>query len=450
MPSYTYTTLAQVLAALGGRLYDATFQFWTQAELTIYLAEALRTWNAITAYWRGDFTFQSVQGQTWYDIPSLTGSLRPYTVLDTDLYASIEYSLLEPPLGVDPWMGSTQFSAADLLGAVTRRRDELLSLTGCTVARSTVPAVNGRIALADTTIDIRRIAYLPNPPGVNSVLWPADQWDEQSFNVLYTRLPAGTPGTPSVYMQSTEPPISFDVDTPPSWAGSYEVLSVNAGLALVAGTPSTLLVPDDWTHVIKWGALADLFARDGLAQDPARAAYCEGRYRMGAKLLAAAPALLQLRLGNVPLQVESVRLGDLYDTAWEAASPATPDRAFTSALNLLALAPVPNAGLGSPTVPYSLALTCVENAPIPVSPSDPVQVAREDLDAILDYVVHIAMLKSGGAEFASTQPLLQRFLQQAQLYNSKLSDLGEFTATLFSQSQREAQTNPVAAPVGDE
>ena len=77
-------------------------------------------------------------------------------------------------------------------------------------------------------------------------------------------------------------------------------------------------------------------------------------------------------------------------------------------------------------------------------------VAREDLDAILDYVVHVAMLKSGGAEFASTAPLFQRFLKQAQLYNSKLAELGEFSATIFGQSQREAQTNPVAVPVGDE
>jgi len=411
--------------------------------LQIYLAESLRTWNALAAYWRGDFLWQSVPGQQFYDLTSVVdmpNTLRPLTVTDVDIYVEIQYHLLEPAVGVNPWSGvSKQFTADDLIAAVQRRRDEVLSVCGCTITRSTVPAVLGRILLPDNVIDIRRVAYLP-AVGLPSVLWPDDTWAEQSFEALYTLDPAGTP---TIYRTSTQPPISFDVNAPPGAAGSYELLTVNAGPPLVPTAAQTLAIPDDWTHVIKWGALADLLSRESNAKDIPRAAYCEQRYRMGLQLLTAAPALLALRSNNVTLQIDSVRAADLYRTSWQADAAGPPAEALQSGLNLVVLAPTPD----SPAVPYSLTTTVVENAPIPVLPTDPVQVAREDLDAILDCSQHLASFKMGGAEFAATMPLFQRFLKQAALYNTKLAEFGEFTQALYGTSQLEESANPRTTPV---
>ena len=390
-PTYSYVTLAQVLQQIANRLYDPTMTFWTQAELTLYLTEALQTWNALAAYWRGDFLFQTVPGTQWYDLTNqvqMPLTLRPLTVTDVDLYTIIQYHLLEPAVGVNPWSGvSKQFTADDLIAAVQRRMNEVLAVTGCTITRTLYPAVLGRTLLSDVTIDIRRVAYLP-AVGSPSVLWPDDTWAEQSFDVDYTILP---PGTPSIYRTSTQPPISFDVDAPPGAAGSYELLTVNNGPVLSPTVASPLAIPDDWTHVIKWGALADLFSRESNAKDVPRAAYCEQRYRMGLQLLAAAPALLALRANNVTLQIDSIRAADLYSTSWQAAAAGAPGEALQSGLNLLALSPVPDA----PPTPYSLTATVVENAPIPVALGDPVQVAREDLDAVIDYAQHLAALEDG-------------------------------------------------------
>ena len=52
----------------------------------------------------------------------------------------------------------------------------------------------------------------------------------------------------------------------------------------------------------------------------------------------------------------------------------------------------------------------------------------------------------GGAEFAATMPLMKRFLQQAQLYNTKLAEFGEFTSVLYGQSQLEESANPRTTP----
>lgn len=129
---YSYVTLGQAAQELANRLYDSGMVFWSQAELTAYITEALRTWNALTAYWRDDFTFQSLPGATWYDLHNTTvmpNTLVPLTVTDANLYTVMEYHLLEPAPAtnpINPWTGSQQFTADDFLNAVQRRRDETL------------------------------------------------------------------------------------------------------------------------------------------------------------------------------------------------------------------------------------------------------------------------------------------------------------------------------------
>jgi len=448
--------------------------FWSSAELTVLIQSSLRTWNALTGYWRNDYTFQSQQGVTWYDLTDTTAmpnTLRPYTVTDLSVYQEILYHLLEPITGPV----SLQFTTDDIVQAVQRRRDEILSVTSCTQTLRTIGAVAGRITLPDTVIDVRRMAYLPTEsvltgkgygtgrygfglygksasPRIDipkpSVLWPEDTWAEQSYDPLYTLNPAGTPTKPLTYIMSTQPPLSFDTDAPPSFGGSYELLTVEAGGPLSFTSPSTFTIPDDWVHVIKWGALADLFGRQSNASDSLRQGYCEQRYQMGLKLLSDAPALLAMRVNNVPTQVSSVRGADLYNTSWEGAEQSTPSEIYHAGLNMIALSPPPDAGVNN--VPYDMTATVIENAPVPVNDDDFVQVGRDDLDCILDYATHTAMFKAGGTEFMSTIPLFQRFQKQAALYNRKLLEIAEYNSMLRWVSQMEKSQNPVEQPEGIE
>lgn len=437
MAVYTYTTLGATRQELANRLYDPAQIFWAPAELNLYITESLRVWNALTAFWRSDFTFPSVANQTWYNIPTLVNTLRPLTVTDRDLYAIIQYHLLEA-VAWNPWTGgSLQFTAADILNAVQRRRDEILSITGCTITQRLVPAIAGRTQLTDTVIDVRRMAYIPStlfPTQVASTMWPEDTWAEQSFNRGYTSAIAGTP---FAYLLSAQPPISFDTDVPPAYAGNYDLLTIEAGAALTVGTPTTMPIPNDWMDIIKWGALADLLSRESNAKDIPRAQYCESRYRLGLAALSAAPALLAMRINNVPMQIDAVRGADLYNTGWQGATPTTPQTALHAGLNKLALSPIADVST------YTLTATVVQNAPLPTLDADPVQVARDDLDSILDYAQHIAAFKQGGEEFNRTTPLLQRFLKMAGTYNSKLRELGEYQTMMADLSQREKDMAPL-------
>jgi len=441
MAPYNYISYVQARQELAQRLYDPTETFWTDAELGQYILEALRTWNALTSYWRGDFTFVASASNRWYDLTNATqmpNTLRPYTLTDVWVYQQMEYHLLEPSTGINPWAGSSQFSAADFTSAVWRRRDEILSTTGCTVGEQTVPALSVRTLLPDSVIDIRRVAYLPAANASPTVLWDEDAWSMQAFTAGYPMLP---PGLPAMYLRSTQPPISFDTDRAPGYGGTYEVLTINAGPTVSTTTPTQLLIPDDWADVVKWGALSDLLSRESNAKDMTRATYCEQRYRMGMKLLQKAPAMLAIRLGSTLLQIDSIYSADAFNTTWEALANGAPANVYYAGLNLFALSPTPDAN-----GPYSFLVTVVQNAPMPTSNGDYLQVGRDDMDAILDYAQHLASFKMGGEEFTRTNQLLQHFLSQASLYGLKLSEIGEFTEPIYDLARSEKQMKPIMTP----
>jgi len=446
---YNYTTLGAVRQEVANRLFDPAQVFWSAPELNIYLTEALRTFNALTGFWRGDFTFNLVQAQVWYDLTTFPNTLRPVTVPLSYVVTLLDYMLLEPASTVtggtfDPWIGSLQFTLDDLIQAIARRRDELLSLTGCTQTQSLVPAVAGRIQLADSIIDVRRMAYIPStlfPTQHASPMWQEDTWGEESYNSTYLQAPAGMP---FAYLLSTQPPISFDTDIPPAFAGNYDILTTSAGPALTTSTPAlTLSIPDDWVHILVWGALADLLSRESLAKDTPRAEYCEKRYRMGVAALAAAPALLAMRLDNTPLLIDSVRAADQYNNNWQAEAQGSPRACYYAGMNLIAFRP-PSAG------PFSMTATVVQNAPFPVVDTDPFPCSRDDLDAIIDYTQHLAAFKQGGQEFSRTGNLLTRFMTQCGVYNAKLAEMGEYTSMLGGLASRERDMNPVMSPDGED
>ncbi len=447
---------------LAAKLYDPTNQFWSVDELADYIVEGLRTWNALTNFWRSSFSFALTPNTWWHDLTQQTGTIRPYPVTDRDLMIQIERHLLEPPTTAYPlvWSGSGQFAVANILGNMAQRRDEALSTTGCTITRQLVDASTSSVTalLPDNTVDIRRVTWLPtfNPitwDGSYPLTWDSsypqtwddarllnpitlrqsDDWAEQSYNPGYTTDPSRPPST---WRQSTQAALSFDVDVIPPTPGFYEVLSVNAGLALSTTEPTLLGIPDDWCWIVKWGVLCDLLEQESNAKDALRAEYCSRRFNEGCAILSKAPALLAVRLNNIPFMVDSVRNGDDFDPRWQASSPGSSTAAYVAGLNLVGFGPQP-ASTDTATV------SVVENAPIPSSPLDPLQVSRDDYGSVMDYAQHLAAFKMGGEEFARTIPLYQGFMRRAALYNSKLSELGDFQRPMYEISTLEQERNPV-------
>ena len=128
--AYTTITLAAAYSALAARLQDPLYVHWTVAELTIYLAEAVRTWAAYTQPFYNTGVFSTTYGEAFYDLPTMLPALRALTVTDRDLLTAIEYQLLEPSSGAGAWVGTSQFTLTDLVTAIQRRRSDVASGTG--------------------------------------------------------------------------------------------------------------------------------------------------------------------------------------------------------------------------------------------------------------------------------------------------------------------------------
>ena len=442
MPNYTYATISDAVTALAARLFDPANQQWTAAELQAYIIMSLRMWNAYTSFWRAEFPVTLSQGVNWYDLTSQANSLRPFTVTDQSLANILEYSLLEPLTSLTPtplvpatWTGSKQFALDNIYGAMTRRQNQVLGATGCTLSRVLVnaPIVRAGIVLPDTTLDIRRVAWLPTAgQGFDTqIMRQTDAWSKRAFDYNYT-VKAETP--PQTWMQSTEPPPRFDVDNVPPVTGNYEVIAVNSGAVSNATSAQLLSVPDDWSWLVFFGALADLFGFESEAKDELRAQYCQQRYEQGLQLLTSASSVLSMQFNGLPMSVDAVKNGDNFNSNWESTVQGSPQSCYAAGLNLIAF-PTPDSGA------YGALPTVVQNAPLPAASGGYIQIARSDYDAMLDEAQHLAALKQGGIEFLRTIPLHQNFVNRAGLYNKKLAVMGPFQMPTYRLSQREEDRN---------
>lgn len=429
--AYTHTTLADCRTQLSRRLHDTGFSFWrdtgTYIEVDLYIFEALRTWQVLTAYWRARGTISTSASTPFYSIPStLSGSLRSYTLTDRDLVAIIQAHLLEPITG-STWTGTEQFTLADITDALNRRRNYFIAETGCRLVNLTQAAASppiSRQSLTDTIIDVRHLWWV-TPEGYYSRMSREDELSLNAYSSTWTTSYA----TPYSYSITASPPLTLQVAPAPSNSGSLDMLAVQLPAALDPSTGVLLNIPDDFAWIVKWGVLADLLSKDGPARDPLRAEYCLRRYNQGVELAKLSSCIIQSEISGIPLITSSLAELDLYDYNWRNPT-SIPGIICPAGIDLLALYPVPN-GV------YGLTLDVVRNTPLPTVSGDQIQLGREELEAVLAYAEHLACFKEGGTEFTTTIPYWEQLFQMASGYNDRLGAASLYSAALAEQSRRD-------------
>lgn len=431
--AYTYITFGTAKQLLANRLYDETSVFWKTAELGLLIQEALRTWNSLTGQWATEYAF-NVNGASlpWLSL-SGAGSPRQYTLTDTDLYTQIEYHLLEPPTG-GTWTGTPQFSISDLKEAFQRRQDEILQLTACNVQNlSPVPLIANtrRVTLADNVLDVRRNRFKPIPAGnPNSTLWREDSASFQFFSPSYRQ----STQTPRNYSVSLQTPLTVDVDFPPPVSGDLDILAVVSGTAPSPPSSTGLVIPNDWSWVLKFGMLGDLLGKESQARDELRMKYANARFAEGVQVMQRLPWLVGALVNNVPVAITGVKEQDTYAYGWEDDSAAFP-AIVVAGTDLISVCP-------RPTVSTGITLQLVQNAPVPSGDSDPVQVSRDVFDVILDYAFHLASFKEGGQDFMDTMEQFDNFRNLAAQYNSHFDAIGPFRDFMEDQGHRQEDSEP--------
>lgn len=466
---HVHTTLSAARTQLYAKLSDQTEQYWAAEELNQHIRTALRVYQALSGYRRQRITLSTANRSPFYDLHTISAFSR--TIRDREVVKEIQYALLEPATG-SSWTGTEQFTLAQVVGALQRRRDQFLMDTGCVVNRS-VQAVtanaDGRFDLPSTVIDVRRVAWgnpLPVleertglPPGLtisntglisgtpttaghytftitvtdslgqvatvicsisiadtvcHIVLWRDDDYSAGSFQPDWL-----TPATPKVYSVSTTAPISIQLIPIPSLNGSMELLTGDNGAALDPTSNDGVLlgVPDDFVWAVKFGALSDLLTITR-SNDPSRARYCEQMYQLGVQAARINPSVLAARIDGQLAKTGSVFDFDAYYPGWEC-DYGKPRTAGLAGRNMIAFAPCPDNA-------YTVTLDVAGNMPVPSTDGEYLDIGKEDMDAVLGLAFHLASFKQGGMDFMQTLPVFNAFLQTDAIHRARLAASAQY------------------------
>jgi hypothetical protein len=440
--AYADITLAQMKTQLSIRLGDPSKVFWTDAELEVYVKEALRTWGALTLYWRDRGLISTVANQAYYHLPSAVGgSLLTQTLSDVSVATTLEYHLMEPPTP-SFWSGSELYTLADLEEALQNRLTQFVLETGLGLQRSEQVVVQGQseVLLDDAVMEVRRVWWRT----FDGAYKPVIRTDEHRLDYS---LPTRTVdfGTPAAYSVATSEPLSLTLAPAPADQGRVQLLTINAGTPVdldIGGEEEDeviLAIPDDLGWVIKWGALADLFSKDGPARDMIRAEYCERRWREGIETAKIYPSVLAARSQDKPIPVTTLYALDMTLPNWQSGT-GTPVSMAMAGYELAALYPIPSAA------DMSITVDVVRKAPIPTTDSAFLQIGQEHYGILLDYAQHLALIKVGGEEFQSSTQLYDRMVRAASLQNSRLLAQAEKFDALRKRTSAEEEKRIRFAP----
>jgi hypothetical protein len=399
--------------------------------------------------------------------------------------------LLEPQTG-GVWTGTTQFSLSDLQNALQTRRNEMLQISAANdVLLSNIPLTPNtrRTYLSDQILDVPRVRYLAlqTSPTATGSSGASSIIVSSSLNIATGQLVSGTgiapwatvvsvsgttvnlslpnvgvvsgvinfyapttlyrddtvalewyesplyqltAGTPQTFQLSSEPPLSFDVDIPPSQPGVYEAITSQSGTAFNPPTATLLGIPNDWAFILEYGALADLLGRESEATDRERSAYCLKRYQDYLGVITKTPWIMLGNVNGVACSVDSIEETDRFSVGWDLNPSNFGPVIVTGGIDFLA-APV-----GS-----SIGITCLGNAPLLDATGQFLQVSRDSLDTVLDLAQSLASFKLGGGEWKAALELEERAIKFCAAENSRLKSLGSFSDILLERgsSQDRAQ-----------
>lgn len=432
---YTQFTQTQLIAQISLLLQDTGNLYWKSDEIARAINEALYYWGALTSYWRDRGTFSTAPATHFYDLGTQLPLLRARTFTVDAICREVEYALFELSAGVTGTGLTAQFSINQITSAVIAAADQFTidatqPLKFTTVAVAAPPA-DGRVTLPQTVVAVSRVAWKSTSTGIWTVLRREDEYSAQAFNPTWT-----TPGQPLAYAMADAPPLTIQLIPPPVAAGTIHLLYNDAPALTTTGPTAALGIPDELALAVKWYALYLLLDSYNEGFDAYRAKYAYERYQQ-----CVATAELMRSVNRIQIASSLIPL----DTLWnlDAAIPqwmnqkGLPAYSATS-WDLLSLAPLANA--------TTRTVTCdvVRSAPVPVTGTDFIQVGREELSYITDYVRHILSFKLGGTEFGATFPLYDNFIAGAKQRNTLLSTRVRYLTALFEQAKSNENLMPTA------
>jgi hypothetical protein len=141
--------------------------------------------------------------------------------------------------------------------------------------------------------------------------------------------------------------------------------------------------------------------------------YAERRYEEGLDAMANYLSILWLNDDGPRGPISTIAQWDQVRPTWKQTT-GTPRSIAQLNWNTIGVRPVPN-GI------YAMTFEAVRKAPIPTADADFIQVGREHIQAIYDYAMHVALVKSQGTEFEISMPRYESALAMALEYRQQLA-----------------------------
>lgn len=434
MAGYTQYTISSLVAEISTLIDDPTNIQWTYAEVRLAIIEALRYWGALTSYWRKRGGFSTVAGQAWYDLALVLTDgygtlLRQRVVTINDLVIEMQYHCCENGTGIAGTGQSGQFSVQEMTQAIVRARNRLVADAGLPLS------VIGPLAADANRFELPQdVAWIRHGYWIDSggAYWPLrkiDNWAEQGYDPRWTI----SPGRPFAYAISNTQPLQTNLYPSPAASGMVEwVVAESAELDPTSAT-QTLELPDEFAPAVKYAALADLYSMDGETSDPLRSAYAEQRYMQYLPVAEMHRSVLQVEVDGVPLPSCIISSLDSKQPNWRM-QQGRPQIAGCD-IDLVGFYKVPDAGGAGQG--YGVTMDVVVPAPIPASDGEYLQIGRELIGLVTDYVQHYLSFKLAGDEFAMTLDSYDGFMRAAAKRNQQMQKSIINMKAIFNQEGKE-------------
>lgn len=190
---------------------------------------------------------------------------------DQTLLGRVQDALVEPRNGGQSWT-SDLWSRPEVLSAANLRQNRFLfdTLPIVTSDSVSVLATQHRFSLPATWLRTVMVVW------TGTVVRELMRSNSFEADHLLSTWEATDATYPLVYFEEETATATIQIAPAPTGNGTLTIYFVPTATEM-NGNGDALTLPDDLSHAVKYGLLADLLGKDGRGQDRARADYCEQR-----------------------------------------------------------------------------------------------------------------------------------------------------------------------------
>lgn len=437
-PSFQHTKRLDFRNLLSKKLGDESNSFRSEAELNGIINESLLTFGAIAQSWKDQVELILDSSKQFYDLTTdlfIGQNLLAFTLTYQFILDRLNFILFEEISEISPTSDLT--SLDEILKFARNRINQYQLRTGLIISKQVVdlasPPIN-KVKIADEIIDPIRVGFIDS--AVSNKTYKLRKEDEGSLSSNSNSSLNTTSAIPNFYTSALGTLNEISIYPPPLNLGKLEILSIN-GIPIASAIELTSIIPlpNNIIPYILFGVLADIFFKDGLGNDAARAEYCESRFEEGVVIGTNYTSILRASLNGNSIQLDSLANLDNNNYNWQN-TIKKPSLIGLAGYNLLS----PNGILNDS---YSLLLNVITNAYLPTNDEDFIDIKLEYIETLLNYCIHLAMIKDGIAAIKQTDSTKQQFLKVAVSNNIRMLKRGQSIEALLTKTKRQQQAESV-------